>query len=82
LPTLKNISFFQYKNYTQQSFSFSNQITCIYGANGVGKTNILDAIYYLAFTKSYFAKKDADIVQHGKQGMFVDAHQNDHSRKR
>jgi DNA replication and repair protein RecF len=71
LPTLKKISFFQYKNYNQQTFAFSKQIICIYGANGVGKTNILDAIYYLGFTKSYFAKKDSALVQHQKSGMFV-----------
>jgi DNA replication and repair protein RecF len=73
LPKLKNISFYQYKNYSSQSFGFSNQITCIYGANGVGKTNILDAIYYLGYTKSYFAKKDADVVQHLQSGMFIAA---------
>jgi DNA replication and repair protein RecF len=71
LPTLKKISFFQYKNYSQQTFVFSKQIICIYGANGAGKTNILDAIYYLGFTKSYFAKKEIGMVQHDKLGMFV-----------
>jgi DNA replication and repair protein RecF len=72
LPALKKISFFQYKNYNQQSFVFLKPIICIYGANGVGKTNILDAIYYLGFTKSYFAKKDSAIVQHNKMGMYID----------
>lgn len=56
----------------QQSFSFSKPINCIYGANGVGKTNILDAIYYLGFTKSYFAKKDSAVVMHNKQGMYIE----------
>jgi DNA replication and repair protein RecF len=73
LPKLKNISFFQYKNYGKQSFTFSKQITCLYGPNGIGKTNILDAIYYLGYTKSYFAKKDIDVVQHHQQGMFIQA---------
>jgi DNA replication and repair protein RecF len=72
LPYLKKISFFQFKNYSQQSFEFPESITCICGKNGSGKTNLLDAIYYLGYTKSYFAKKDALVVSYDKQGMFVE----------
>jgi DNA replication and repair protein RecF len=73
LPILKKISFFQFKNHTSLNKAFDSKIVCIYGKNGVGKTNILDAIYYLAFTKSYFAKKDQFLVQNDKQGMYVQA---------
>ncbi len=72
MPTLKNISFFQYKNYKTASWQFQKRITCIYGQNGVGKTNILDAIYFLGYAKSYFGKKDAQLVQMGQMGMFVE----------
>lgn len=66
---LQNIELFQFKNYLQNHFSFSEKVIGICGKNGLGKTNLLDAIYYLCFTKSYFAKTDNNIVQHGVQGM-------------
>ncbi len=72
MPILKKISFYQYKNYLQQSFAFTKPIVCIYGQNGCGKTNILDAIYYLGYTKSYFGKKDALMVSHNQQGMYIE----------
>jgi DNA replication and repair protein RecF len=73
LAIIKNISFFQFKNYKEAHFEFSNKINCIYGVNGIGKTNILDAIYFLSFTKSYFAKKDSQLVLHQHAGMSVRA---------
>jgi DNA replication and repair protein RecF len=69
---LRKISTFQFKNYTRQQWSFENRITAICGPNGSGKTNLLDAIYYLCFTKSYFSKQDAQVVQYGKQGLRVE----------
>ncbi len=45
----------------------------ICGRNGIGKTNLLDAIYYCCFTKSYFAKSDSQHVQHGAQGFRIEA---------
>jgi len=59
----------QFKNYPQRSFSFGERIIGISGNNGVGKTNLLDAIYYLCFTKSYFSKSDQQTVQTGSQGF-------------
>ena len=46
----------------------------ICGNNGVGKTNLLDAIYYLCFTKSYFSKSDQQNVQKGNSGFRVEGH--------
>ncbi len=66
---LKKISTFQFKNYTQQEWLFKERITAICGSNGSGKTNLLDAIYYLCFTKSYFSRLDTQIVQQGKVGL-------------
>jgi DNA replication and repair protein RecF len=55
---LNEISLVQFKNYGQASFRFTERIVGICGSNGVGKTNLLDAIYYLCFTKSYFTRQD------------------------
>ncbi len=69
---LKNISLYQFKTYLQSSFSFYERIIGICGNNGIGKTNLLDAIYYLCFTKSYFTKSDAQNVHHGAQGFRIE----------
>lgn len=59
----------QFKNYPQKAFAFHERIVGISGNNGVGKTNLLDAIYYLCFTKSYFSKSDQQNVKTGAQGF-------------
>jgi DNA replication and repair protein RecF len=59
---IKSISLFQFKNYQQASFRFGERIVGICGNNGVGKTNLLDALYYLCFTKSYFSRTDQQSV--------------------
>jgi DNA replication and repair protein RecF len=69
---LRDISLTQYKNYIQQNYSFEKPIIGIYGNNGVGKTNLLDAIYYLSFTRSYFFKSDLQNVHQGKSGFRIE----------
>lgn len=66
---LKNLTLYQFKNYRKRNFHFAENVIGIYGDNGVGKTNLLDAIYYLCFTKSYFTKTDNNLINHGSQGM-------------
>lgn len=68
---LHAISLVQFKNYTNRGFEFTKKVSGICGKNGVGKTNVLDAIHYLCFTKSYFNSSDAINVQHGSQGFRV-----------
>ncbi len=66
---IKELELIQFRNYHHQKWAFNERIICIGGLNGVGKTNLLDAIYYLGFSKSYFSRTDAQNVQHGQQGM-------------
>jgi len=65
---LNNISLIQFKNYLGRSIQFTERIVCISGRNGIGKTNLLDAIHYLCFTKSYFTR-DANNILKGYDGF-------------
>ena len=58
--TKLSLNFF--KNYTQENFLFSERVNIFTGNNGAGKTNALDAIYYLSFTKSYFNPLDSQNI--------------------
>lgn len=62
-----------YKNYQVRSFDFSQRIVGISGRNGKGKTNLLDAINYLCFTKSYFSKSDTQNVRFDAPGFRLEA---------
>ncbi|MFD2550459.1 DNA replication/repair protein RecF [Bizionia sediminis] len=61
---LKSLSMINYKNFDERSFVFNNKINCFVGNNGVGKTNILDAIYHLSFGKSYFNPVASQNIKH------------------
>src|ERR1041385_8475655 len=63
---LYSLSLNNFRNYSESSFSFGKQISCITGSNGSGKTNLLDAIYYLCITKSYFAATEFQNIKHGE----------------
>ncbi len=67
---IENLSLTNFKNYDESSFGFSNSINCIVGDNGVGKTNILDAIHYLSLTKSFFNSIDSISIRH-KAEFFI-----------
>jgi DNA replication and repair protein RecF len=56
---LQKITLTHYKNYQLSPFEFTKNVVGICGLNGIGKTNLLDAIYYCCFTKSYFTNTDA-----------------------
>ena len=60
---IKNLTLNNFKNFTQKELEFS-KINCIVGNNGVGKTNILDAIYYLSFCKSFLGCSDGEVINH------------------
>ena len=66
---LRSITLTQFKNYGFRQFVFPEQITAITGRNGAGKSNLLDAVYYLCFSRSYFSGTDAGVVTYGHAGF-------------
>lgn len=69
---LKKISLINYKNFTSRTFEFDPKINCLVGNNGMGKTNVLDAIYYLSFGKSYFNPIATQNIKHGEEFFVID----------
>ncbi len=61
---LKTLSLLNYKNFDSKTFEFDQSINCFVGNNGVGKTNVLDAIYHLSFGKSYFNPVASQNIKH------------------
>lgn len=73
---LQKLSLINFKNYREEELSFCEKINCFVGDNGEGKTNLLDAIHYLSFCKSYFNPIDSQNILHDSdffviQGAFV-----------
>ncbi len=71
LTSINKITLIQFRNYSSAAFGFPTPVTCITGANGSGKTNLLDAVYYLCYTKSYFSAYQQNSVQNGMDGFRV-----------
>jgi len=69
---LTKIILTQFKNYKSATFDFKERIIGICGLNGMGKTNLLDAINYVCFTKSYFSKSDALNTRTGTDGFRIE----------
>ncbi len=69
---LKRLSLFNYKNIAEANFDFDTKINCFVGKNGIGKTNILDAIYHLSYGKSYFNPLAVQNIRHGEEFFVVD----------
>ena len=69
---LKKISLFNYKNISEANYDFDAKINCFVGKNGVGKTNVLDAIYHLAYGKSYFNPLAVQNIKHGEEFFVID----------
>lgn len=64
---LEKLSLINFKNLSQAEIKLSGAINCFVGDNGAGKTNILDAIYYLSMSKSAFTMTDGQSVHHGEE---------------
>ncbi len=68
---LKRLNILNYRNISEAELEFSSKINCLIGKNGEGKTNVIDAIYFLSFTKSTANAIDAMNVRHGQELMMV-----------
>jgi DNA replication and repair protein RecF len=68
---LKKLALTNFKNYELNELGFSPKINCFTGNNGVGKTNILDAIHYLSLTKSFFNSIDSISIKHGEDYFII-----------
>lgn len=67
---LKKISIINYKNILQANLTLSEKLNCFVGSNGVGKTNLLDAVYFMSFCHSSFTNLDSMVINHA-QDFFV-----------
>jgi len=68
---LQKLNLVNFKNYEQLDIEFSEKINCFVGGNGAGKTNLLDAIYYLSLTKSYFNTIDTQNITNGQDFFMI-----------
>ena len=59
-----------FRNYYQQELLFSPGINCLVGANGSGKTNLLDALHYLALTRGFRSSQDKFAIKKGEDFFF------------
>jgi DNA replication and repair protein RecF len=69
---LEKLSLLNYKNFETETFAFDPKINCFVGHNGVGKTNVLDAIYHLSFGKSYFNPITGQNIKHGEDFFVIE----------
>ena len=68
---LKNLHLKNFRNYQKLDFPFPSQITVLIGNNAQGKTNFLEAIYFLATTKSTKADRDSELIKEGEETLHV-----------
>lgn len=73
---LKQINISNYKNISRANLEFSPKINCLIGLNGMGKTNLLDAIYYLSFLRGIVYLPENMIIQRNEQFCIIDASYN------
>ena len=70
---LQTLNIVNFKNIAEAQFTFSQKLNCLLGDNGMGKSNLLDAIYYLSFCKSFTGAADSLITTRGEQFTLLQA---------
>lgn len=68
---LKSISILNFKNIREASVEFCPGVNCLVGANGMGKSNLLEAVYYLSMTRSFLRLPDSEVLRRGAEAMSV-----------
>jgi DNA replication and repair protein RecF len=68
---LEKLRLINFKNYKEATLDFPSKVNCFLGLNGSGKTNLLDAIHYLSFTKSFLNATDAHNIRHESDSFLV-----------
>lgn len=68
---LSSLRLYNFKNHAEVNLAFEATVTCIVGKNGSGKTNVLDAVHYLSFSKSAFNPSDTQNIKHEESGFFL-----------
>lgn len=68
---LKHLSILNYKNVSEAELNLSDRLNCFIGQNGMGKTNVLDAVYFLSMCKSSTTSQDQMVVQHTAEFMVL-----------
>ncbi|MDO6819665.1 DNA replication/repair protein RecF [Zobellia sp. 1_MG-2023] len=69
---LKKLSLINYKNFDSMDIELDKKINCMVGPNGVGKTNVLDAVYHLSFGKSYFNPVSTQNIKHDEDFFVIE----------
>ena len=69
---LEKLSLINYKNISEVSLELSPKMNCLIGRNGAGKTNVLDAIYYLSFCHSASNPVDSQVIRHGEDFLLLE----------
>ena len=69
---LEKLSVINYKNIATATLELSTKINCLIGQNGVGKTNVLDAIYFLSFCHSANNPIDSQVIRHGEEFFMLE----------
>lgn len=69
---LNKLTILNYKNLAEATLDLSEKLNCFLGFNGAGKTNCLDAVYYLSFCKSAFSPVDSQNIRHGESFFMIE----------
>lgn len=71
---ISDLSILNFKNIQEASLEFCPGLNCVVGANGMGKSNLLEAVYYLSMTRTFQRLKDHEVIYHGAETMLVSGH--------
>jgi DNA replication and repair protein RecF len=74
---INKISILNFKNIEEAELSFSPKMNCLFGNNGMGKTNLMDALYYLSFTKNYTNLADTQLIKHNMDFSVIQGYYQD-----